>query len=191
MDTEKTQETLDKLRAEVGTQKLGPHRGGYLSQDEYATLIYYWAGEDHSDDPGLVDGVIATLANCGWARTPDRKLPRMGTVLAFEELYPDKKAGWRSSFPEMYRSFSVVTVTTPQQEREWNDFHIAQWFVLRRARRDEGVEIIDKLLDRVAEGGSVGYDAQEAMQIVASQCKPFEMALERAKRERLARMVIQ
>jgi hypothetical protein len=190
MDPEKTQETLDKLRAEVGTQKLELHRGGYLSQDEYATLIYYWAGEDHADDPGLVDGIIATLANCDWAGTTQNTLPRAGTVIAFCELFPDKEPGWRAAYPELFRSIKR-SMESPQRDSRWNDFHIAQWFILRRARRDEGVEIIDKLLDRVTEGGSVGYDAREAMQIVVSQCKPFELALERAKKERVARMVIQ
>jgi hypothetical protein len=133
--------------------------------------------------------VIHTLANESWAKTPQRELPVAGTVLAFSELYPDKAAGWKVAYRDLFKRVQHAT-SKPKSLAAWNDFHIAQWFVLRRARRDEGIEILDKLLDRVAEGGTVRYDTLEAMNVCAKQCKPFEIAWQNASRERQERMVV-
>jgi hypothetical protein len=174
-------QALETLQREHGTQALGPHKGGYLTQDEYATLIYYWAGEEHSSE--AIDGVIATLANASWARVPSRGLPVAGTVLALCELYPDKAGYWRGAYSELFVRVGFY-MTELLDDPGWNDFYIAQWFVLRRARKEEGIEIIDKLLDRVAQGGCVRYDTLEAMKICATQCKPFEIAWQCATQKR-------
>jgi len=179
------QESLAKLKAEVGPSDPVPHEGGYLSQDEYATLIYYWAGEEHEGT--VIDGVIATLANCSWAKTPQRELAVAGAVSAFCTLYPDRKEGWKRAYPELFARVSHA-IGKPKMLPGWNDFLIAQWFVLRRVRR-EGIDIIDLLLDRVAEGGEVRIDALRAMNTCASQCKPFEIVWQRAANVRAGRMV--
>jgi hypothetical protein len=181
-------EALETLSKTVGPGDEQKHQGGYFSQNEYATRIYYWAGEEH--EPDEIEAVIATLANCGWARTPARELAMAGTVLAFCELYQDKEPGWRSAYPKL---FEVVrrALKRDVSSTQWNDFYIAQWFVLRRARKEDGIEIIDKLLDRIADGGQVGYDTRREINTCAVQCKPFEIALGRAIAARRQRMVIQ
>lgn len=181
---------LDKLRHEVGPSEVKPHQGGYLTQNEYATLIYYWAAPETDKSPEVIDGVIATLANSGWARTPARELAATGAVLAFEELYPEKKAGWRRTYPALYK-FCSSAIATPHHKAQWNDFHVVQWFILRGTRKDEAVDILDKMLDRVNEGGEVGYDARQHLEYWAVNCKPFALALQKARAARMDRMIVQ
>jgi hypothetical protein len=182
------EQALETVKRTVGDQALGAHTGGYLSQDEYATKIYYWAGEEHEGEE--IDGVIGTLANCSWAGTTPRTLPRAGTVMAFCELYPDREAGWQAAYPELFRSVAR-SMQSPKSDERWNDFLIAQWFVLRRAHKEEGLDIIDRLLDRVLESGAVGYDARRACEVCARQCKPFLIALQRGQKSRMNMRIIQ
>ncbi len=181
-------EALEKLNNEVGQKPAAPHRGGYLSADEYATLIYYWAGEEH--EPGLIDGVIAALANQSWAWAPDRALQTAGALKAFSELFPEKVLGWAAGNPGLFAMCNLAYSNTPAGDPAWNRYHLVQWFILRRAHKDEGIDILDKLLDRVAEGGTVGCEARETIMIAARDCKPFEVAMDRAQRARAAMMVI-
>jgi hypothetical protein len=180
-------QALETVKNSVGEQALGPHRGGYLSQDEYATRIYYWAGEEHESDE--IEGVISTLANASWARVESEVLAVGAVVLAFCELYREKELPWRAAYPVLFQRVRKA-LDTLHDSAAWNAFHVAQWFVLRRARKEEGVEILDKLLDRIAAGGKMRYDTLEALNHWAKQCKPFEIAWQRAAQKRQEQMVV-
>jgi len=172
-------EALEKLKREVGPGDPKKHAGGYLSADEVATLVYYWAagGEEHG--PNEADGIVQHFANTNWAGET-ASLRAAGIVLALCELYRDRESGWRSAYPEMFQSIRWI-LKLPTHNFGWNVFHLVQWFILRKARPDEGIDILDKLLDRVAEGGEVGYDALQVIAGAAKGCKPFEVCMERAR----------
>jgi len=159
-----------------------------MTQSEYSTKVFYWAGEAHLATDA--DELMATLATAGWARGSRRDLPAAGAVLALCELFPDLVGSWTSAWPELFERIRRALKTDTERE-EWNDFHLAGWFFLRRVRRDEGVEIIDKLLDREASGGEVGRDCTRIMSTLAANCKPFEVALQNARIARRQAMVIQ
>ena len=171
-------EALEKLKREVGPGDPKKHAGGYLSADEVATLVYYWAagGEEHG--PNEADGIVAAVAQFGLGT--DWTLRRAGIVMALCELYPDRENGWRSAHPDLFKSIRR-SMESPKHDKRWNIFHLVQWFILRKARPDEGIDILDKLLDRVAEGGEVGYDALQVIAGAAKGCKPFEVCMERAR----------
>src|SRR5689334_3106907 len=126
-------EALELLNKSVGGTPATPHRGGYLDQNEYATLIYYWAGEEH--EPGLIDGVIATLANCSWAWTAESELRTAAAVDAFRQLFPSKLAGWREAYPGLF-DMCARAWRIPASDARWNTFYLVQWFILRRMRKD-------------------------------------------------------
>ena len=182
-------EALEKLKREVGPGDPKPHRGGYLTADEVATLVYYWAagGEEHG--PNEADGIVVSLSITHWGGDTGT-LRAAGIVLALCELYPDLEPGWRAMCPEMFQSIRWA-MKLPADNEGWNVFHLVQWFILRKARPDEGIEILDKLLDRMAEGGEVGYDARQMIMGVSKGCKPFEVCMERARVARSAKMLVQ
>ena len=181
-------EALEKLKREVGPQDEKPHVSGYLEQGEYATLVYYWAGEARPNE--VADGVINTLSNCAWAHRPQVAGGMAGAVLALCELYPDLAAAWRFTHPKLFARVREFQRTS-KGDGAWNDFYIAQWFILRRSHKEEGADIIEKLLERILEGGVVGYEARRACETCAAQCKPFWIALQKGQEKRMAMRIIQ
>ena len=152
-----------------------------MTRNEYATLIYYWAGHPQ---PERIPEILDTLENAEWARPAERTLPIAGVVAAFELLYPDRKHAWRADHPILSARVSAA-VGLSKECPEWTDFHLAQWFILR------GESSIDAVLDRVADGGTVGMEAQISLQKLASDSTPFRKALEKAREARKLAMLIQ
>lgn len=157
-----------------------------VSADLYSTTVYYWAGEPR---PDLVDAFMEALDGAGWARTVERELPVAAAVLAFSELFPDKVAGWHGSYPELFQRVGRA-MSKPLEDSSWNGYYLVQWFLLRMSRKEEGIEIIDKLLDREASGGEVGYDTRAVLGKWSEQCKPFEVAVKKARARRLGQMLV-
>jgi hypothetical protein len=142
-----------------------------MTQGEYSTLIFYWAGEPH---PERMDEILSTLAESGWARAPERVLPMAGTVLALEELDPVRKSIWRRNYPELYRTIERA-LATPKDNPFWTDFLIAQWFILRRD------ELMLQILDRA---GAWGERDDYTVEMINTTCRyhgPFRHAAERLK----------
>jgi len=152
-----------------------------VTPNDYAYLVYYWYGEPH---PERIPEILATFRDCTWAHRPGRDLPMAGALLGFETLYPDKKETWRSEFPAVYR-FAERATQTDKQSPAWNDYYIAQWFITRDDK------CLDSLLDRVAEGGEVGFETRLSLENWSERCAPFRVNLERAKAARKECMIIQ
>lgn len=155
-----------------------------MTRDEYATFLYYFGErkQSKSEQAEIIPEALAYLQNTPFP--PERELPIAGAVMAFWELYPDRKHRWQADFPELRRMISR-TVMQSQEAPEWTDYHLAQWFILRRE------SCIDAVLDRVADGGEVGASAQVKLQDLASQSVPFRKALEKARGARKLAMLIQ
>ena len=152
-----------------------------MTQNDCATLIYYWAGHPQ---PERIPELLETLERADWAAPAERDLPIAGTVMAFESLYPDRKHTWRTAYPALRRRI-VAAAGLAADCPEWTDYHLAQWFILRQEK------CIDAVLDRVADGGEVGLSATVKLQQLASQSVPFRKALEKAKEARKLAMLIQ
>jgi hypothetical protein len=152
-----------------------------VTRDEYATLIYYWAGHPQ---PERIPEILRALMNSEWAWPAKRQLPIAGVVQAFESMYPDRAAGWHIDFGALYARLHSAT-DQAQDCPEWTDYHLAQWPLLRSEK------CIDAVLDRVADGGEVGASAQIKLQELASQSVPFRKALEKARESRKLAMIIQ
>jgi hypothetical protein len=180
-------EAIEKLNREVGPNEARPHAGGYLSQDEYATRAYYWAASEHSHEEA--EAMILALANCPWAKLPERELGCAGAVTALCELYPDLAPAWKRSYGQLFSRIESGQRRGIADEG-WNDFHVSQWFFLRRARKEDGIEIIDKLLDRLAEGGLIGHETRRHLHYWQENCKPFQVALDKAQTARRAKMLV-
>jgi len=157
-----------------------------MTRDEYATFLYYFGARQQSkeEQAELIPEVLASLQNAEWAHPAERELPIAGAVMAFWELYPDRKHRWQADYPELRRMISRAVMQS-QEAPEWTDFHLAQWFVLHSEK------CIDAVLDRVATGGEVGLSATVKLQQLASQSVPFRKALEKAKEARKLAMLIQ
>ena len=188
-DRDEVLKSLEEIKNAVGPTDPKPHVSGYLSADEYATLVYYWAGEAHEAD--VVEGVILALANQPWAWAQERALQTAAAVEALEELYPGKRQGWRQAHTALYVLVNQVMADTPLEDSAWDRYYLIRWFFLRRARRDEGIEILDKLLDRVADGGQVGWQTRQVIAGAAKDCKPFQIAIQNAIAERAKKMIVQ
>jgi hypothetical protein len=152
-----------------------------MTKDQYATLIYYWAGHPQ---PERIPEVLEALETAEWARHPRRALPIAGVVRAFERAYPDRAPAWRAAHPILWR-WVELALGMSSDCAEWTDYHLAQWFITRTN------ESLDKVLDRVADGGEVGLSATIKLQELASQSVPFRKALEKARELRKLAMVIQ
>lgn len=152
-----------------------------MTQNEYATLIYYWFGHPQ---PERIPSVLRSLRDSPWAWPAERHLPIAGAVMAFESLYPDRKGEWRREFSSLYATIQSA-MNQSQDCPEWTDFHLAQWFILRSEKS------LDAVLDRVADGGDVGSAAQVKLQDLAAQSIPFRKCLEKAREARKLAMLIQ
>lgn len=153
-----------------------------MTQNEYATLIYYWAGHPQ---PERIPDVLRTLQNSEWAWPFEFHLAIAGTVLAFESLYPDRKAEWRRDFSGLY---AMIQNATDQSRTcpEWADYHVSQWMILRR------FESLDAILDMIANGDECGRAVQLKMQgKTVQQSVPLRKALEKARAARRQAMLIQ
>jgi len=155
-----------------------------VNRDEYATFLYYFGERKQSkaEQAEAIPEVMAFLQN-----TPmpvERELPIAGAVMALWELYPDRKPRWQADFPALRRMISRAVMQS-QEAPEWTDYHLAQWFILRRESS------IDAVLDRVAEGGDIGTSAQIKLQDLAAQSVPFKKALEKAREARKLAMLVQ
>ena len=139
-----------------------------MTRDEYATLIYYWAGHPQ---PERIPEILRTLQNSEWAWPSERQLPIAGVVRAFESMYPVPAGGWHRDFGPLCARIQSAE-NQSQVCPEWTDYHLAQWHILRSKK------CIDAVLDRVADGGEVGTSAQIKLQDLASQSVPFRKALE-------------
>jgi hypothetical protein len=157
-----------------------------MTQGEYATFLYYFGAREksRSEVAELITDALQSLENAEWARPDVRSLPIAGAVMAFEELYPDRAAEWRKRFPALRRRI-VAAAGLSADCPEWTDYHLAQWFILRRE------SCIDAVLDRVADGGEVRAAAEIKLQHLASQSVPFRKALEKAREARKLAMLIQ
>lgn len=160
-------------------ERLG--RVGLVTQNEYATLVYYWRGEPH---PERIPEILTCFRDCSWAHVPPRDLPMAGALLGFETLYPDLKQAWRAAWPEVY-AWAARATRTDKQAPAWNDYHVARWFVTR------DLACIDSLLDRVADGGDVGFEARRCLAAWSNRCIPFRRAVDRAQAARRESMLIQ
>jgi hypothetical protein len=150
-----------------------------VTADEYATLVYYWGS---APEPGRVAEICLALETAHWAQGPEKRLPVAGVVLAFATLYPglDLPIVSKTLVDRCRASLAVVS----QEDPTWCDFHIAQWFVMR------DTVSIDSLLDRVADGGTVGYEARSRINTVSMNCIPFGHALEAGQVRRHERMIV-
>jgi hypothetical protein len=153
-----------------------------MTQNEYATLIYYWAGHLQ---PERIPDLLATLDTADWARFAEFDLPIAGVVTAFETLYPDRKHRWRADYPALRRRI-VAAVGMSKDCPEWADFHVAQWLILRRP------ESVDAILDMVADGGDCSIAVQAKLRgNTVQQSVPLRKALEKAREARKMSMLIQ
>jgi hypothetical protein len=153
-----------------------------MTQDEYATFLYYFGAryQSKAEQAELIPDVLFSLQNSEWAHPDERELPIAGAVMAFFELYPDRKHRWQADYPELRRMISRAVMKS-QECPEWTDFHLAQWLVLRR----EGS--IDAILDRVADGREL---ALEKLHAFAAESVPFQKALRKARDARKMAMLI-
>lgn len=152
-----------------------------MTRDEYATLIYYWAGHPQ---PERIPEILRTLRDSPWAWPLAAHLPTAGVVMALETLYPDRAGQWRRDFPTLYVSLLHAMDTGPS-DPQWTEFYVAQWLILRR------VSVLDAILNRIADGGEVGLTATVRAQKWASDSVPFRKAFEKAKEARKLAMIIQ
>ena len=157
-----------------------------MTRDEYATFLYYFGARYQSKEEQaiLIPDVLASLQNSEWAKPEKRELPIAGAVMALWELYPDRKHRWQADYPELRRMISRAVMKS-QECPEWTDFHLAQWFIRRRE------DSIDKVLDRVADGGDTAWSARQKLEQLAAQSVPFKKALASAREARKAAMFIQ
>jgi hypothetical protein len=153
-----------------------------VTQNEYATLIYYWAGHPQ---PERIPDLLATLDTADWARFAEFDLPIAGVVSAFETLYPDRKHRWRADYPALRRRIKDA-VGMSKDCPDWADFHVAQWLILRRQ------ESLDAILDMVADGGDCATAVQAKLRgNTVQQSVPLKKALEKAREARKMAMLIQ
>jgi hypothetical protein len=158
-----------------------------VTRDEYATFLYYFGAREksRSEVAELITDALQSLENAEWAMPDVRSLPIAGAVMAFEELYPERAAEWRKRFPALRRRILTASEKSPTCP-EWTDYHLAQWFILRRE------SCIDAVLDRVADiDEEVSISARIKLQALASQSVPFRKALEAAREARKLAMLIQ
>lgn len=160
-----------------------------MTRDDYATFLYYFGAREksRSETAELITDALQSLDNAEWAMPDQRSLPIAGAVMAFEELYPDRKYRWRADFPWLRRRVKMAAGQSPQCP-EWTDYHLAQWFILRSEK------CIDAVLDRIADYDSeLPYNERAAtkLQELAAQSVPFRKALEKARESRKLAMVIQ
>ena len=155
-----------------------------MNRDEYATFLYYFGERKQSkaEQSEAIPEVLAFVENAPFR--PERELPIAGAVMALWELYPDRKHRWQADYPTLRQRISRAVMQS-QEAPEWTDFHLAQWFILRRESS------IDAILDRVAEGGDIGASAQIKLQDLAAQSIPFRKSLEKAREARKLAMLIQ
>ncbi len=157
-----------------------------MTQDEYATFLYYFGAREksRSEVAELITDALQSLENAEWAMPDVRSLPIAGAVMAFEELYPDRAAEWRKRFPALRRRILTASEKSPACPA-WTDSHLAQWFILRSEKCSDGV------LDRVADiDEEVSISARIKLQELASQSVPFRKALEQAREARKLAMII-
>jgi hypothetical protein len=158
-----------------------------VTRDEYATFLYYFGArqESRSEVAELITDALQSLETSEWARPEVRSLPIAGAVMAFEELYPDRAAGWRKQFPALRRRI-VAAAGLSADCPEWTDYHLAQWFLLRHEK------CIDAVLDRAADADKeIWMPTRLKLQELASQSVPFRKALEKAREARKLAMLIQ
>lgn len=152
-----------------------------MTQDQYATLIYYWAGHPQ---PERIPEVLCTLRDSPWAWPLGAHLPIAGVVMAFETQFPDRARQWRLDFPTLYASIQRAMESGPN-DPQWTEFYIAQWFILRRE------SLLDAILNIIADGGDAAWQARRKCQKWANESVPFRKAFEAAREARKLAMLIQ
>ena len=153
-----------------------------LTQNEYATLIYYWFGHPQ---PERIPEVLEALERAEWAAPAEFDLPIAGIVMALESLYPDRKHAWRTAYPVLRRRVKAAAGSSADCP-EWADYHVAQWLILRSEKS------LDAILDMIADGGECGRAVQLKLQgKTVSQSVPLRKALEKAREARKLAMLIQ
>lgn len=150
-----------------------------MTQNEYATLIYYWHGDPH---PERMTELLAhlELAELG---SLTQSFGQAGQVLGFETLYPDQIATWRESYPELYKRLDRI-LEAPKSKSEWAALYLGTWFVTHQ------IKCLDLILDRVADGGEQGHYASRVLSIWCEKCAPLRHALQKAKNARAAAIII-
>lgn len=155
-----------------------------MTQNEYATFIYYFGArhESKAAQAELVYDALKTWRDAEWAWPEGARLPIAGAVLAFETLYPDRAAAWRREFPSLYARVMPAMENNPE-DPQWIEFHIAQWYILRRESS------LDSILDLV--NNDLSCIMASKIQTAISQSVPLRKAFLAAKRAREASMLIQ
>ncbi len=159
-----------------------------MTADEFATMIYWWHGapQDGSspENPNRIKELLSAMET-GPARAVDdvTGCRNAGIVTALEAAYPSSMKGWRQTHPDLALGVDRA-LEFLQKEPEWVGFLIAQWLINHKP------ELIDQMLDMIADGGDRGRYARYAVDKSAGQCVPFLRALRRARETRKQRMLI-
>jgi hypothetical protein len=153
-----------------------------MTQNEYATLIYYWAGHPQ---PERIPEALESLERAEWASSAELDLAIAGIVMAFESAYPDRKHAWRAAYPILRRRVKAAAGASADCP-EWADYHVSQWLILRRESS------LDAILDMIADGDECGRAVQLKIQgKTVQQSVPLRKALEKAREARKLAMLIQ
>lgn len=157
-----------------------------MTQNDYATFIYYFGAREKSkaEVAELISDALRTLRDAEWAWPEGARLPIAGAVLAFETLYPDRAAGWRRDFPALYARVMPAMENNPD-DPQWIEFHIAQWYILRRESS------LDFILDLIANNGESAWSMRQKIEKAIGASVPLRKAFLSAKRAREASMLIQ
>lgn len=158
-----------------------------MNRDEYAKLIYFWHGAmENADDrePFILKlpELLGDLQDKGWGNTDGRAAAIAGVVSALKQTLPDVMYGWSDKFPRLFESVMAVHRRFPCAERA--DYLIAYWII----SHDDAA--MDRLLDLIADGGTIGQYARRQADGAAERARPFRRALNAAKDRRREAMVI-
>ena len=156
-----------------------------MTQNEYATFIYYFGAREKSkaEVAELIHDALQTLRDAEWASPEGARLPIAGAVLAFETLYPERAVTWRREFPAIYARVLPV-MDNSKDDPQWIEFHIVQWYILRRESS------LDSILDLIADNGESAWKMRQKVEESISQSVPLRNAFIAAKRAREASMLI-
>jgi hypothetical protein len=156
-----------------------------MTQNEYATFIYYFGAREKSkaEVAELISDALKSLRDAEWAWPEGARLPIAGAVLAFETLYPDRAPAWRREFPSLYARVMPAMENNPD-DPQWIEFHIAQWYLLRRESS------LDSILDLIADF-THSFSMRSKIEKAIGASVPLRKAFLAAKRAREASMLIQ
>jgi hypothetical protein len=98
-------------------------------------------------------------------------LPTCGAALALFELRPDLIS--TPQFGPLYIQAQDICFKAERDRPGWNDFHMVQWFILRRD------ETVVELARRSRLPGMIGSSATWMMNSVSSQMPAFKTVVER------------